>query len=140
MKFSQLNKRTVVLAPVTAATTARTATLDCAGAEYATFEVVLGAQANTNATAPTVTIRESDTNVATTFATFNTSLNTVSQANVAGTVGAYHVDLKGRKRYLQVTVTPDTTTNGAVISSVVGITDLQIRAANSANADVVVVG
>lgn len=139
MKFSQLHVRNVMLAPVTAATTARTANLDCQGAKYATIEVILGAQANTNATAPTISLSESDTTVATTFATFNSSFST-SQANAAGTVGAYHVDLKGRKRYLRLTLTPDTTTNGAVISAAVGVLDKEIRAANSANADKVVVG
>ncbi|MEI6358730.1 MAG: hypothetical protein WCO50_00200 [Synechococcus sp. ELA619] len=128
-----------MLGPVTAATTARTANLDTQGAKYATIEVVLGAQLNTNATAPTISISESDTTVATTFATFNSSFST-SQANVTATVGAYHVDLKGRKRYLRFSLTPDTTTNGAVLSSVVGILDKEIRSANSGNADTVVVG
>jgi len=139
MKSSQFAVRSVMLGPVTAATTARTANLDTQGAKYATIEVVLGAQLNTNATAPTISISESDTTVATTFATFNSSFST-SQANAAATVGAYHVDLKGRKRYLRLTLTPDTTTNGAVLSSVVGILDKEIRSANSGNADTVVVG
>jgi hypothetical protein len=139
MKFNQMHYRSVMLGPVAAATTARTANLDTQGAKYATIEVVLGVQANTNATAPTISLSESDTTVATTFATFNSSFST-SQANAAATVGAYHVDLKGRKRYLRLTLTPDTTTNGAVISSVVGILDKEIRSANSGTADTVVVG
>ena len=139
MKSSQFAVRSVMLGPVAAATTARTANLDTLGAKYATIEVVLGAQLNTNAVAPSIQISESDSTVATTFATFNSSFST-SQANAAATVGAYHVDLKGRKRYLRLTLTPDTTTNGAVISSVVGILDKELRQANSGNADTVVVG
>lgn len=139
MKASQYLVRSVMLAPITAATTARTANLDTKGADYATIEVVLGAQANTNATSPTISLSESDTTVATTFATFNSSFST-SQANAAGTVGAYHVDLKGRKRYLRLTLTPDTTTNGAVLSAAIGVLDSESHGANASNADTVVVG
>lgn len=139
MKQSQFAVRSVLLAPLAAATAARSANLDTQGAKYATIEVVLGAQLNTNAVAPLIQISESDTTVATTFATFNSSFVT-SQANAAATVGVYHIDLKGRKRYLRLTLTPDTTTNGAVISSAVGILDKELRQANSNNADTVVVG
>jgi hypothetical protein len=51
------------------------------------------------------------------------------------------VDLNGRKRYLQVGLTPDTTTNGPVLTSVVGILQKEIAAsANTNNADYVKVG
>lgn len=140
MKQSQSLVRSVMLAPVTAATTARTANLDTAGADYATIEIILGAELNTNSTNVVVALSESDTTVATTFATFNSSFNQTLD-NTAGIVAAYHVDLKGRKRYLRLTVTPDTTTNGAVISSAIGILDPEVRnVANSSNASVVVVG
>lgn len=139
MKNSQASVRSVLLGPVAAATTARTAALDTQGAKYATIEVILGAQLNTNATAPAIVIAEADTNAASAYATFNSSFST-SQANAAATVGAYNIDLRGRKRYIRLTITPDTTTNGAVISSAVAILDKEVRAANSANADTVVVG
>lgn len=140
MKLQQSAVRSVLLAPVTAATTARTANLDTQGADYATIEIILGAEANTNSTNVVVQLSESDTTVATTFATFNSSFNRTLD-NTAAIVAAYHVDLKGRKRYLRLTVTPDTTTNGAVISSAVGILDPEFRnASNASNASVVVVG
>jgi len=48
----------------------------------------------------------------------------------------FHVDMKGRKRYLRVTVTPDTTTNGAVLVSAVSALDKEIKnASNADNAD-----
>jgi hypothetical protein len=140
MKNLQSAKRNVMLAPITAATTQRTANLDCAGADYATIEIVLGAEANTNSTNVPVRLLESDSTTATTFATFDSNFNRTLD-NTAAIVAAYNVDLKGRKRYLRIELTPDTTTNGAVLSTVIGSLDLEIdNVANSSNADVVVVG
>ena len=139
MKNSQSMVASVIMAPVTAATTARTAALDTQNADYATIYVAVGAQANTNATAVLVNLKESDTNASTAYVTFNSSYST-SITNTAGAVAALNVDLKGRKRYLQVTVTPDTTTNGAVITSAIATLRKDLQLANSANADVVVVG
>lgn len=143
MKVQQSAVRSVVLPPITAATTARTAILDTQGADYVTFEVILGQQANTNATIPTITIAESDTTASTSFATFSSGLSAVAAASNAATTGcltAVHIDLKGRRRYQRITVTPDTTTNGAVLSAVVGVLDREFKGANSANADKVVLG
>ena len=140
MKNLQSAKRNVMLAPITAATTARTANLDCAGADYATIEIVLGAELNTNSTNVVVRLLESDNTTASNFATFNSSFNRTLD-NTAAVVAAFNVDLKARKRYLRIEVTPDTTTNGTVLSAVVGNLDLEIaNSANSSNADVVVVG
>ena len=61
MKVAQLGTDSVILAPVTAATTARTSSnLDCAGSTYATIRVILGAEANTNSTNVPISIKESD--------------------------------------------------------------------------------
>ena len=140
MKNLQSVKRNVMLAPITAATTARTANLDCAGADYATIEIILGAELNTNSTNVAVRLLESDNTTASNFATFNSSFNRTLD-NTAAVVAAFNIDLKARKRYLRIEVTPDTTTNGAVLSAVVGGLDLEIaNSANSSNADVVVVG
>lgn len=118
-KFMQALDYSVMLAPVTAATTARTAALDTTGADYATIVVTLGAEANTNSTNVVVSLSEgNDTN---TFTTFDTSFNSITVDNTAGTIAPWCVDLKGRKRYLKIAITPDATTNGAVITSAVGI-------------------
>jgi hypothetical protein len=83
---------------------------------------------------------ESDVTTATTFATFDANFNRTLD-NTAAIVAAYNVDLKARKRYLRIELTPDTTTNGAVLSSVIGNLDLEVEnIANSSNADVSVVG
>ena len=140
MKTSQSMVRSVLLAPTTAATTARSANLDTRGADYATIEILLGIEANTNSTNVVVALQENDTTVTSNFVTFN-SIYAFTADNEAGIVGALHVDLKGRKRYLRLTLTPDTTTNGAVITSAIGILDTENKnIANSSNAGFVAVG
>lgn len=127
-----------MLAPVTAATASRTASVDTRGADYATILVTLGAEANTNSTNVTLQLAESDTNGS--FATFNSNFNRVID-NTASVVVAYHVNLQGRKRFLQLTISPDTGANGAVIGSAMSVLDLEYKnVAASSNADVVVVG
>ena len=140
MKVAQLGTDSVLLAPIAAATTARTSSnLDLAGANYATIRVLLGAELNTNATNVPISLSESDSTVATTFATFNASFNRTVD-NTAGTVATSHIDTEGRKRYVRVTVTPDTTTNGVVISSVLATTykDVRSESATMLGPDVVI--
>lgn len=112
MKIAQLGTDSLLFTPTAAATTVRTATLDCAGANYATIRVMLGAELNTNSTNVAIALSEADsTNDS--FATFNADANRTVD-NTAATVATTHVDLEGRKRYLKITVTPDATTNGPV--------------------------
>lgn len=130
----------VLLAPVTAATTARTANLDCQDANYATIRVVLGAEANTNSTNVTIQLSESDDTVATNFATFDADFNRTVD-NTSGVVATNHIDLDGRKRYIKLTVTPDTTTNGAVISSAVATLCKSVKSGTASDyGDDVVIG
>jgi len=139
MKPSQALDRSVVLAPVTAATTARTAAIDLQGVDYASIEIILGAELNTNSTNVALNLKESDTNAATAYVTFDSNFS-VTADNTNGCVTVFNVDCKARKRYLQINVTPDTTTNGAVISSVVVGLVKEVQGSNSDNADQVVVG
>ena len=118
MKVAQLATDSLLLTPAAAATTARTANLDCQGANYATIRVALGAELNTNSTNVAVQLLESDDTTASNFATFNASYNRTVD-NTTATVATFHVDLEGRKRYLRVSVTPDTTTNGPVTTAAV---------------------
>ena len=113
MKVAQLGTDSVLFTPTAAATTARTAVLDCAGATYATIRVQLGVEVNTNSTNVVLSLAEADTDVASNYATFNASSNRTVD-NATATIATTHVDLEGRKRYLKMTATPDTTTNGAV--------------------------
>jgi len=108
-----LNERNVVhsqlisaRAQTSAATT--TANLDTNGHAYATIIVNLASEINTNAVGPTIRLLESDDTVATNFATIT--------ANITGDMVAakpivYGVDLRGRKRYLRLSVQTATATN-----------------------------
>lgn len=106
----------ILLAPITAATTARTANLDISDANYVEIRLVVGAEANTNSTNVAIRLLESDDTTASNFATFNATYN-FTLDNTAAAVAPLFVDAEGRKKYLRLEVTPDTTTNGAVISS-----------------------
>lgn len=108
----------ILLAPVAAATTQRTANLDCADANYVEIRLAVGAEVNTNSTNVPIRLLESDSTTATTFATFNATYN-FTVDNTSAAVATLAVDMVGRKRYLRLEVTPDTTTNGAVITSAV---------------------
>lgn len=111
-----LGTDSVLLTPLAAATTARTANLDCQGANYATIRVNLGVELNTNSTNVALQLSESDDTTASNFATFNATFNRTVD-NTAATIATNHVDLEGRKRYLRLTITPDSTTNGPIVSS-----------------------
>jgi hypothetical protein len=122
-----------------AATTALTANLDTQGAVNATVLVSLSAEANTNSTNVAIQLSESDDTVVTNFATFDADFNRTVD-NTSGVVAVNHLDLKGRKRYIRLTVTPDTTTNGAVGISAVGILDKAVRDVTASSGDDVIVG
>lgn len=104
---------TVILAasPLASATAAITASVDMAKAHYATVLVPCGIQANTNATSVVLDVLHSDDTVVSN----HTSLGTAAVANAATICGVYHVNWIGKKRYMRVTATPDTTTNGPVL-------------------------
>jgi hypothetical protein len=130
---------TILLAPITAATAARSVAMDTLGADYATILITLGAEANTNSTNVTLQLAESD-NSTTGFVTFNSNFNRVAD-NTAAMVVVYHLDLKGRARYVRLSVTPDTSANGAVISSAISMLDLELsNVSSTSNGDLVVVG
>lgn len=139
MKHLQACSFTEVLAPVTAATTARTAALDCQGVKNATIVVHIGAEANTNSTNVAINLSESDDGAATSATTFDANFSRTVD-NTSATVAVDHVDMRGRKRYLHLTITPDTTTNGAVITDAVAILDKEVRDVTASSADDVVVG
>ena len=114
MKIAQLGTDSVLLTPLAAATTARSAYLDCAGANYATIRVQIGVELNTNSTNVALELSEGDTTNS--YATFNAAANRTVD-NTATTIATTHVDLEGRKRYLKIAMTPDTSTNGPVVSA-----------------------
>ena len=111
-----------VLAPLLMTNSAtHSANLDIAGrGSYCTVIVQLSAETNTNAGAPDIVFSQSDDTVVTNFVTMTADL-LVTDATVAKNI-VYHVDLRGKKRYLHLEVQSGTTdTNDDITVSAVAI-------------------
>jgi len=111
MNLIQAARVELAKTPVASSTNAITASIDCAGAQYVTVLVPVGIEANTNSTNVILDVLHADV----TDVTSHVSLGTTLLDNTAAICGVYNVNWVGRKRYMRVTVTPDTTTNGAVL-------------------------
>jgi hypothetical protein len=92
----------------------RTANLDCAGAGYAEIVMNFASEINTNAVGPTLSLLESDDTTVTNFATFDSSFERSAEDITTAKVIKYGLDLRGRKRYLRLSVTTATATNDNV--------------------------
>jgi arginyl-tRNA synthetase len=126
MKPNQSSEYTLLLAPVTAATTVRTAQFDMSGIDYATVIVTASAEATTNSTNVALALAKSD-------GTNHTTLATHTLDNTAAAQRAFHHVNATGDRYLRVTITPDATTNGPVITgaSVVAVPEYAVAAAGT---------
>jgi hypothetical protein len=105
---------TVLMLPLAAAaaTAARTASWDTVqvdgSAKYAEIRMVFSTEVTTDNVGPTISLLECDTTVVTDHATFDSNFERSAESLVAGKEVRYLVDLKGRKRYLRLTITPGT--------------------------------
>lgn len=116
MKTAALLRRQSVLIPAAAATAVRTANINTIGAHNAVVAVHLGAELNTDSTNVKVTLSEADA-TSDAFTTWDSTLVDVVVDNTAATIKGFNVPLQGRKKFLRLTVTPDSTSNGPVVSS-----------------------
>lgn len=94
-----------------------TANFDCLGADYATLVCSFKSAINTNAVGPTLSLLHSDDTVVTNFATI---VANVTQTITNASLRKYFVDLRGKKRYLRLTITAGTATNDDLTLSVNG--------------------
>ena len=85
-----------------------TGSVDCNGADYATIVVNICSETNTNAVGPTISLLESDTTDSTNYATITAD---ITGDAVAAKPIVYGVDLRGRKRYLKLSISAPTATN-----------------------------
>jgi hypothetical protein len=95
-----------------------TGQIDCIGYDFATIDII-ATTANVVSNKPTVVkLQELDTTVVSSFADISGAIGgtdfTIPNANTAATaviqnIYSFNVDLRGRKRYLQVSYTPRTT-------------------------------
>lgn len=123
MNNLQAQKQSILLAPVTkTSTSTATANLDTKGHKSVDITVSIGTAKNTNWIPPkTIKLLESDDTAATNFATFANS--TVSAGPTASGSVRFNVDLRKRKRYIQLSVTPETTTNDDILVSALATFD-----------------
>ncbi len=146
MIHEQNTKATLLLAPqamTNAATvTANFDTIDATTltkGNYATIRIHLASEINTDAVGPTISLLESDDTEVTNFATITADRDT--EAFVTAKTIVYFVDLRGRKRYLRLSVSTDTTTNDDVTIAAEGLLtrNNQAPASTSAIAEAVVI-
>lgn len=107
----------VALAPAsqTAAAT-RSANIDCLGYDYATIRVNCAAEVNTSAVGPSIVVKESDDTTATNFATWSSSFSRTEDLASAHDV-VFKIDLRGRKRYLNLSITAATHTTNDIVTA-----------------------
>lgn len=119
-----------------------TANLDTAGAAYATIRIALASEINTNAVGPTISLLESDDTVVTNFATFDSDFERSAEDLTAAKEITYGVDMRGRKRYLRLSVTTATATNDNVTFSAIATLGRKTEgpAGTASSGDVVVYG
>lgn len=99
----------------------RTANVDVSGANWAEIIVQFGTDALSQ---PDISLLESDTTVATTFATITADRDTEDISAATGKNVIYLVDLRGRKKYLRLSVTvDDASVESAAICRLSGLTD-----------------
>lgn len=121
MQHAQAKKIHMLLASASQTNSAtRTANLDCAGAGYAQITMNFASEINTNAVGPTISLLEADDTNATSFATFSSDFERSAEDITAAKTIVYQVDLRGRKRYLRLSVTTATATNDNVTMGAVG--------------------
>ncbi len=125
MNHALLRKINMLLVPASQTNTAtRTANLDTLNCDYAEIIVPMASAINTNAVAPTLKLLESNDTVASNFATWNSnfSLTGTNLPFVTGGDVVFKIDTRTRKRYIQVSLNTNTTTNDNVTAAVIGIT------------------
>lgn len=122
-------KYTPLIVRTDASTAVASARLDTKDADYASVLISLDQLPDTTRTGPTISVLHSDTTGTASFGTFDSALEqTISNTNANGFLYVGHIDMKARKRYLQIKVTPGTAgTNEEVAIHAVGqLTRLKI--------------
>lgn len=105
------NEANVVMAPASYSSAGTSVfTFDCRGFKECEVDVIFGALA-TNGGVPSVCrITESDATVISNFTTITGGSATLAAAALGGSVVKFQIDLRNRKRYLNLDLTNGTTT------------------------------
>ena len=91
-----------------------TANLDTNGHQYATIRLTFASEVNTNAVGPTISVLESDDTVVTNFTTIVADRS--DEDLTAARALTYHIDMRGKRRFLRLSVLTGTqTTNDDIV-------------------------
>jgi len=143
---AQNTKSVLAIAPV-AMTNSQTATaaIDLLSvpqgrADYVDITMAFSAELNTNAVGPTIALTESDD--ATTYATFDANFARTGEDLTSAKVVRYLIDARPRKRYLKLSVSTPTATNDDItVSAVANLSRMGAAPASTSDmADVCVIG
>ena len=108
LNWRQISHTQLIAARAVTNNATASASHDLAGADYATLIVNISSEANTNAVGPTISLLESDVTVVTNHATITAD---ITGDAVSAKPIVYGIDLRGRKRYIRLTVSAATATN-----------------------------
>lgn len=140
MNHAQSGIDTVLFNP-TGITDGATSTVnfDCRAADYASIRILFDPEETTHARDTTVSLLESDDTVVTNFATItaNQSVDLTAAKEVR-----YEVDMRGRKRYLRLSITAGTGTGNNITFASVGTltrNDLEPASTTAMGDDTVVI-
>lgn len=97
----------------------RSATLDTLGYDYATIVLPMNIEVNTNAIGPTIVVSEGDTTSS--FATWSSSATLTAHGLETAHAVQFKINTSGRKRYLKLLVTAETTTNDHVTAAAIAL-------------------
>ena len=108
-------------------TTTGGATLDTLGADYASIRVAFASELTTDAVGPTISVLSCENSTVSNFATLVADRTT--EDLTAARVVTYHIDMRGKARYLRMTVDPVGTaaTDDAVTCCAVGTLYRQVE-------------
>jgi hypothetical protein len=129
MKALQDTRVSLASVSLAAATTPRTALLDAINASSAKLLVATGANTNSSANCTIAITTGSDA----TSTTGYVSIGTTAAAVTTEGVRVVDIDMRGKDRYLYVTVTPGTagTTDQITVGSIVGLFETGLKPSNS---------
>jgi hypothetical protein len=129
MKALQDTRVSLASVSLAAATTARTALLDAINASSAKLLVATGANTNSSANCTIAITTGSDATSTTDYV----SIGTTAAAVTTEGVRVVDIDMRGKDRYLYVTVTPGTngTTDQITVGSIVGLFETGLKPSNS---------
>lgn len=117
-----------------AITNSSSVSVDVSDCGYATILVGMSSEVNTHNAGVTLSLQEDDTTVITNAATI---VADVTVDNTNESQHTYHVDMRGRKKYLFLKVTPDTVASNGGVEFTAGMIKYRLKEGPASTSDMV---